>query len=157
MRTLLAGTRRRHHTRYVGAPITVPVKGLLPQRSSSVYLLIELFLLLKRCVHCRHPFAPCPRAQEHRRAVHDILRATRLNQGHGAWKTTAASRLPRQPLQRALVRRLCTQFNSLFTVYGRWAVCCRCHRRKRTQQIPASFLATATRATCRLDRLRIRV
>jgi hypothetical protein len=36
------------------------------------------------------------------------------------------------------------------------AAAVRCHRISRTQQIPASFLAAATRATLVLERLRIR-
>ena len=60
----------------------------------------------------------------------------------------------RRPTSRQLLRRAETVLSTRCDILH--AAAARCHRINRTQQIPASFLAAATRATFALERLRIR-
>ena len=66
----------------------------------------------------------------------------------------SAQSVKRRPTSRQLVPRAETVLNTRCDFFH--ATAARCHRIRRTQQIPASFLAAATRATFALDRLRIR-
>ena len=66
----------------------------------------------------------------------------------------SAQSVARRPTSRQLVPRAETVLSTRCDFFHAAAV--RCHRISRTQQIPASFRAAATRATLALERLRIR-